>query len=93
MDVLSSRLSGPDRFTATGRNRSLARKRPRGLRSSRAYAFSEFSAVARTPFKPLRQFLVSRDDCARLLPNVRLMEGLGAGQDLFGACSQVLRQQ
>jgi hypothetical protein len=74
MDVLSSRLSGPDRFTAIGRNRSLAWKRPRGLRSSRAYALSELSAVARAPFKPLRQFLVSRSAFAHL-PDVCVVLG------------------
>jgi len=40
-------------------------------------------------FDPLRQFLVAPSDFAHLLPGVRVVHGLGSGQDFFGAGSKV----
>jgi hypothetical protein len=49
--------------------------------------------VGRRLFEPLRQFQVFRGDFAHLLLGIRVLEGLGFGQEFFGAVSRVPREQ
>jgi hypothetical protein len=41
------------------------------------------------PFKALSQFHVGLSDFAQPLPGIRVVEGLGTGQDFFSTRSQV----
>jgi hypothetical protein len=44
-------------------------------------------------FELHRQFHAGASDFAQLLPNVRIVEGLGVGQDFFSACPQVVGER